>query len=133
MNWKTWPYWVRGSSVGTIVSLLLGLWIVLFCSLCYESWGGLVFTGSEMAFCQFLNPQIKIFTTILFFEALPVQDVLVRMFEGYINNLSSQGGYLFNVALAVVALIFNSIVLGALIGLVYGKIKSCRSNLAPRA
>jgi len=55
------------------------------------------------------------------------------MFEGYINNLSSQGGYLFNVALAVVALIFNSIVLGALIGLVYGKIKSCRSNLAPRA
>jgi len=101
MGWKNLPYWLRGSIVGLIAGIFLGIYLIT--TNCNLSFGGS--SGGCTIFDQI------IFGFCLFTIIMPL---FVFVFEQIIDSSSA----------GLIASILTLTFLGALIGFIVGKIKS---------
>lgn len=99
MNWKSWPYWVKGGSVGAIAGVLLAM---------------------ATLYCNIHNPGLSgIKCAVWALPAFPLGQLLlpaVRLLEHTTSILPLYLGYIYVIA--------DSVLFGALIGYLYGKFKN---------
>jgi len=101
--WKNWPYWVRGSVIGLLIGLLIGVINIFMAPVVLDgAFGPDYLFGSRLLFLLAL------------FLLLPIMPVTLLLEWLGIHNL-------------VTFAIFypmSTILTGALIGYIYGKIKN---------
>lgn len=100
MNWKNWSYWLKGGIIGAALFVFLTIILIPF------GWSG---GGGHIGYPNFIIPSLHIFLSILFLALL-------------------SGNFGISDSMFIYASLFFGLIsyflVGALIGRIYGKIKS---------
>jgi len=104
MNWKSWPYWVRGGIIGVLLCIVFILLIFTYQSTIKGSAG-------------WLTP-LELFT---FVSSLPLQEFVFWPLLGHGDNI-------FEEELAIPTTIISWFIVGVVFGYLYGKFKNRKKS-----
>ena len=109
MGWKNWPYWVRGGLIGGLIAVVLDLIILSSGILFLNDLNANNLSGYQRFVLYFIIIPMGLIS-------FPLLMILVPLF-GYGEAITA--GYFFLPFVSIVSFF----IIGAIIGLVYGKIK----------